>query len=62
MDENGNDVLARMLGVAIKRSTAGAGSFKGNINPTVVARILPKRPKGEEGFGEEEVSTYARAV
>jgi hypothetical protein len=62
MDEQGNDTLAAMLGVAMSYSTEGFGAYAGGVSPNNLAHLLPMRQKGADGFSVDEVRAYVLAI
>ena len=62
MGPDGQDLLAKWLGIALQYSTNGYGGFEKNISPVILAHLLPKRTTGQKGFSVDEVRLYARAV
>lgn len=62
LDENGNDMLAAMLGVAMSYSTEGYGAYASALSPNNLSHLLPMRKTGVEGFSVDEVRAYAQAI
>lgn len=62
MDNQGNDMLAAMLGVAMSYSTEGFGAYAGGVSPNNLAHLLPMRQKGADGFSVDEVRAYTLAI
>lgn len=60
LDENGNDMLAAMLGVPINVSQLLSGGYGTGATPNVVTELFPNKPSGT--YDDDVVRAYARAI
>jgi len=60
LDENGNDMLASMLGVPINVSQLLSGGYGTGATPNVVTELFPNKPSGT--YDDDTVRAYARAI
>jgi hypothetical protein len=60
LDENGNDMLASMLGVPINVSQLLSGGYGTGATPNVVTELFPNKPSGT--YDDDVVRAYARAI
>lgn len=60
LDENGNDMLAAMLGVPINVSKLLSGGYGTGSTPNVVTELFPNKPSGT--YDDDVVRAYARAI
>ena len=58
LDENGNDLIAKNVGVFLNWLQFGSGTFEGAVNPNMIANLLPA--KGEGAFSRTEVDLYTK--
>jgi hypothetical protein len=59
-DENGNDMLAAMLGVPINVSKLFSGGYGTGVTPNVITELFPNKPSGT--YDDDVVRAYARAI
>ena len=60
LDENGNDMLAAMLGVPVNVSQLLSGGYGTGATPNVVTELFPNKPSGT--YNDDVVRAYARAI
>jgi hypothetical protein len=60
LDENGNDMLAAMLGVPVNVSQLLSGGYGTGATPNVVTELFPNKPSGT--YDDDLVRAYARAI
>lgn len=60
LDENGNDMLAAMLGVPVNVSQLLSGGYGTGATPNVVTELFPNKPSGT--YDDNIVRAYARAI
>lgn len=60
LDENGNDMLAAMLGVPVNVSQLLSGGYGTGATPNVVTELFPNKPSGT--YDDDVVRAYARAI
>jgi hypothetical protein len=60
LDENGNDMLAAMLGVPVNVSQLLSGGYGTEATPNVVTELFPNKPSGT--YDDDVVRAYARAI
>jgi hypothetical protein len=60
LNENGNDMLAAMLGVPVNVSQLLSGGYGTGATPNVVTELFPNKPSGT--YDDDVVRAYARAI